>query len=295
MDIIQILARLGFTEYEAKAYVTLLQHEPLNGYELARESKLPRANVYSVLEKLENRGAVTRLETPTGTRYSPIPSKELTQQLGDQMQSYLLEAEGLLGSLQQPPKYDYIWNTHGYPALIEHAHFMIHKAQRSLLIALSSQESLVLKNSMESASTQGVEITTLCLQACQENCGRCRGHVFRYHIAPEESSRWLIVIVDGEELLAGEISAGAEAQSVRTRQRLLVDLTAGYIRRSITLAVLLDDLEGRPLDILTPQARSAMQAIDPAYAGGDWQEHFHHLFQGYLRQSGSSGRLPIET
>ena len=81
-DAISLLRQLGFGEYEAKAYAALLQRHPLNGYELARASGIPRANVYAVLERLEERGAVLRVETPEGTRYSPVPPDELTQGLG---------------------------------------------------------------------------------------------------------------------------------------------------------------------------------------------------------------------
>ena len=291
MDVIQILGQLGFTEYEAKAYIALLQHAPLNGYELARESKLPRANVYSVLEKLENRGVVIRMEAPTGTRYAAIPPQELLQHVSDQVQGYLADAESLLGSLHQPIAYDYIWNAHGYTALMEHARALIYGAQRSLLIALSPQESLALKEELENVAARGVEITTLCLEACQEECGRCKGHVFRYQLAPEENNRWFIVVMDGEELLAGEISAGEEAQSVRTRQRLLVDLTAGYIQRSIALAVLLDDLRSQPVDLLTPQARLALQAVDPTHTGGTWLEQLRWLIRKDPRSS-QNARLP---
>jgi len=55
-DITALLQQLGFSEYEARAYLALLQRNPLNGYELAKVSGLPRANVYAVLQKLEDRG-----------------------------------------------------------------------------------------------------------------------------------------------------------------------------------------------------------------------------------------------
>ena len=53
-DITALLQQLGFSEYEARAYLALLQRNPLNGYELAKVSGLPRANVYAVLQKLES-------------------------------------------------------------------------------------------------------------------------------------------------------------------------------------------------------------------------------------------------
>ena len=71
-DITALLQQLGFSEYEARAYLALLQRNPLNGYELAKVSGLPRANVYAVLQKLEERGAVVRLDMPSGARYAPV-------------------------------------------------------------------------------------------------------------------------------------------------------------------------------------------------------------------------------
>ena len=34
-DLTALLQRLGFSEYEARAYLALLQRNPLNGYELS--------------------------------------------------------------------------------------------------------------------------------------------------------------------------------------------------------------------------------------------------------------------
>lgn len=280
IDPIQALTRLGFTEYEARAYGALLQHNPLNGYELARESKLPRANVYSVLEKLENRGAIVRVESPSGTRYAPVPPDELVQRLRSQLQSTLLDAELSLGAINRSVAFEYIWNFRGYAGLLEHAQSLLDGAQAKLLIALSPQESLALQPNLEAAAARGVEITTLCLHACEEECGRCRGKIFRYRIAPEEKTRWFMVVSDGAELLSGEIGAGEDAHTVRTRQRLLVNLASGYIQRSIALAVLTNDLDGRPEGLLTPQARASLEAVDSAHAAGNWLEHLHGLLMG---------------
>src|SRR6266542_3193328 len=65
-DATALLQQLGFSEYEARAYLALLQRNPLNGYELAKVSGLPRANVYAVLQKLEDRGRSFASTHPTG-------------------------------------------------------------------------------------------------------------------------------------------------------------------------------------------------------------------------------------
>ena len=65
------MQRLGFTDYEAKAYLALSSAFPATAYEVAKLSGLPRANVYSVLRTLELKGAIQPVgETPR--RYAPV-------------------------------------------------------------------------------------------------------------------------------------------------------------------------------------------------------------------------------
>src|SRR5699024_5744155 len=78
---VQQLQALGFTEYEARAYVTLLTHGELSGYAWARESGIPRPNIYAVAEKLAERGAVQRGEGNTGKTWSPVPAEQLLKGL----------------------------------------------------------------------------------------------------------------------------------------------------------------------------------------------------------------------
>lgn len=49
---------LGLSSQEARVYVSLLQQPSATGYELARVSGLPRANVYQVLSGLLTKNAI---------------------------------------------------------------------------------------------------------------------------------------------------------------------------------------------------------------------------------------------
>lgn len=69
------LQRLGFTDYEAKAYLALASSYPATAYEVAKVSGLPRANVYSVLRTLEMKGAIQPVgETPR--RYALVEPED---------------------------------------------------------------------------------------------------------------------------------------------------------------------------------------------------------------------------
>jgi len=275
--IIKLLQEIGFSEYEARAYLTLLQRHPQNGYELAKNSGLPRANVYAVLQKLEERGAVVRLSTSSGVRYAPVPPHELTLRLGSRFQEALASAQASLETLASPIEHEYVWNARGYSVLLEEARALVEAAQTRLLVAIWPQEAMALAENLAHAETHGVEVTTLCMEACPQACDGCRGHLYRYRVAPEQQARWLVLVADGAEVLAGEMAAGEEALAVRTRQRLLVDLTAWYIRDSIALAVMMNDLGDRLESLLKPATRTVLASVGPGGQTGGWLEHMRQL------------------
>jgi hypothetical protein len=278
------LQALGFGQYEAQAYVALLARNPLSGYELAKVSGIPRANIYTVLQKLEERGAVLRLETEPGTRYAPVVPDELIHRLRNRLQSSLLSAQQSLCMLQTGAAQDHVWNTRGYSSLIEHARALIESTQEQLLVATTPDEAPFLKESLDQAQARGVAVTTLCMSGCAVECGSCRGQVFRYRVRPQQDERYLLVVPDEREVLAGQIGPGEEAQAVRTRQKLLVDLSVWHIRNSIALAALLLDLGDRLDGLLTVETRAILSSLGPGGIQGSWLDHFRLL----LRQGQSS-------
>jgi predicted transcriptional regulator len=267
-DVISSLAELGFSEYEARAYVALLRRHPINGYELAKASDLPRANIYGVLQKLEARGAVARIETPDGARYDPIPPQELLPRLAGRFQSTLDAADQLLKQVASPRELSQVWSLGGYQVMLEHARSLIADAQQQLLLAVWPDEAKGLEDDVAAAVERGVAVRTLCLAGCTEECGACRGHIHRYRMSPEPAARLLVVIPDDAEVLAGEIKPALEGESdeettraVRTRQGLLVDLTASYIRHSIALAAVLIDAGHGLGPLLSPETREILEMV----------------------------------
>ena len=276
-DASEQLQALGFGQYEAQAYVALLPRSPLSGYELAKVSGIPRANIYTVLQKLEERGAVLRVETEAGTRYAPVVPDELIHRLRSRLHSSLENAQQSLCTLQTETKHDHVWNTRGYRVLLEHARGLIESTQKQLLVAAEPEEAPALTESLDRAQARGVKVTTLCMSGCPVECGACRGQIYRYRIMPEQNTRYLLVVPDESEVLAGEIGPGEETQAVRTRQKLLVDLSIWHIRNSVVLAALLVDLGDRLDDLLAPETRSILSSLSPGNIEGSWLEHMRQL------------------
>lgn len=294
-ELLAKLTELGFGEYEARAYVALLRHNPINGYELARLSGIPRGNIYSVLSRLEEKGAVVRLDLAEGTRYGPVPATEVLAGLAARFEATLGEARRQLSQVAAPMESQPVWNAAGYDSLLDHARRLVDGARENLLVAVWPQESATLAAETQTATARGVEIKTLCLAACKEECGYCRGQVYRHDVLPGQNTRRLVIVPDGEEVLAGEIQAGTSGSPaenthlVRTRQPLLVDLAAGFVRNSIALVLVLKDLAPELRDHLSTETRKKLAMLGPTGEGSAWPAEIQRLLTSVSPGTGAAG------
>ncbi|HYW54448.1 MAG TPA: helix-turn-helix domain-containing protein [Dongiaceae bacterium] len=266
MEIVGALQRLGFAEYEARAYVALVRRSPLNGYELAKASGIPRANVYGVLERLAARRAVVRVDEPAGTRYAPVPPAELLQRLGAEFRQVTEETREALEALESAAEYAAIWNVRGHAALLDQARAALHGAQESLLLAVWPPEAAELEADVAAAAARAVRVTTLCMAACERECGSCTGDIYRYRASADSAARRLVIVPDGAEVVAGEIGPGGETHGVRTRQPLMVDMCTSAVRSSIALAAVVADLDTRLDTALAPETRALIASAGPLAA-----------------------------
>src|SRR5512143_1858096 len=80
---------VGFTEYEAKAYVALLRLGPATGYQVAKESGVPRSMIYESLNKLAARGAVLTQSVGKMVRYAPVPPEQLLSRMRRELEDHV--------------------------------------------------------------------------------------------------------------------------------------------------------------------------------------------------------------
>jgi HTH-type transcriptional regulator, sugar sensing transcriptional regulator len=268
MEVFDLLQRLGFTEYEARVYVTLLQQHPANGARIAKASGVPRPNVYNVLEKLEERGAALHVETAEGIEYLPVQPDELIDRLSSQFSGVAGSARKALGALSSAVDHDYVRNIRGERLLFQHASEMIDLASSELLVGVWLPEAQKLAAFTNQAVSRGVALTTLCWQACPQECGNCRGSIHRHHLSPGNGTRGMVLVRDASEMLVGSIS-GDEITGIRTKQHRLVEMTSWYIRHSIAVALLLTDFGSQLSEAVSPATRDGLQAVGP---GSGWLE-----------------------
>lgn len=261
MEIEQTLQALGFTEYEARAYLALIDGGELSGYELAKASGIPRANIYAVADKLLQRGAAQRLQDASGSRYAAVPPAQVLQGIEASQQQALTTARRTLAQRPRQRQPAAVFTLRG-SELLAKARQLIDASEKTVLIAIQPAEAVFLASALRAARERGVAITTLCLEACERECGGCQGEIHRHQLAPGGDVRWLVVVKDQGTALVGQLSA-AIVEGVVTDQRLVVRLAAAYIQQSLALAVLGSELAGRFEGLLSQETQQLLRQLYP--------------------------------
>ena len=108
------LQGLGFSDYEARAYMTLLERHPATAYEVSKLAGLPRANVYAVLQSLQHKHAVQPVsENPA--RYAPVEPEILFERIAESARERCTRIVGRLAAVRerQADSRQYVWSLAG--------------------------------------------------------------------------------------------------------------------------------------------------------------------------------------
>ncbi len=251
------LVKLGFSEYEAKAYVALLGKNPVSGYELAKQSGVPRSMIYEVASKLATRGAVLTLHSGNVTRYAPVPAVEFLDQVQQEHDRLVSDLKEKLTALAEAPvpDLDYVWNIEGIENVLARAVEMIEQAEEQIYLALLPVTFESLRPALEQAVARGVR-TVLYTTAKLDLPG---GEVAVAHVSEETLGRasglGIILVIDGTEVLIGERLSGSDARASWTGSSLLVFIAEHHLRTDLYLPEILSRLGDNALDIIKEEDR----------------------------------------
>ena len=138
VDISNDLRALGFTDYEAQAYLSLLQDSPATAYQVGKDSALPRPNVYAALENLTKKGAVQPV-TENPVRYVPIQPEVLFARMLQDVDSKCRRLASKLSRLQHRSGQEYVWSLHGAETIRAKIDNMIDTSQSHVWIKAHSR------------------------------------------------------------------------------------------------------------------------------------------------------------
>jgi len=140
-EVKQVLQELGLTEYETRAYLSLLERGAMAATQVSEYSNVPYSKIYETLNSLEKKGWVKSERGRPSQYYPKSPSEALTAaklRLEDTMkgweQAILNELQPLYDKREIKEKPD-IWILRGEFNILAKLQEMLDKAKNELMIA----------------------------------------------------------------------------------------------------------------------------------------------------------------
>jgi len=227
------MIELGFTKYEAKAYVSLLHSNPVTRYELSKNSSVPRSAIYDVIRRLESYGAVSATSTKP-EKYVPLPPEEFLKLLEHRYQQKLDDFRDSVCQVDTDVEVEQLWNITGYNNLISKARDMIQQAQFEIYLSVWRSEVLQLEGELWKAVERGVKVVLFSFTEIPQI-----GMVYSYELDENELEKvWdhkLILVRDREELLMGEANRQLQRKAAWTKNKAIISIAANHIVLDITL------------------------------------------------------------
>lgn len=241
-DLPQLLGRLGFSEYEAKAYLALLHKSPLSGYAIARVSGVPRSKIYEVLGSLVERGDVF-LSCGEPVLYAPKPTEELLESRRKAMEKQLADAEaGLRDFTAQSTPTDLLWDIRGRTEIIFRINEVISRARHQLLLQFFDDDVEEIRENLEKAAARGVQISAIVYGDLSLPYASIYPHdPGKDEILADYGSRWMIVSMDGREIVTGIISMGKDSRAAWSAHLGIVMPITEQIKHDLYIAVMLKE------------------------------------------------------
>lgn len=204
-DIVKQLQAVGFSGYEAKAYVALVSAgKPLNGYEVAKRAGVPRSTVYETLNKLVARSAAFEVQTEgQGVHYLPLQPATLFARVRDQTEAALESLQSLFEELAVDRSVHLTHTLHGREEILARCADAISSASREVLLLLSPEELADLRGVLGRAHRADVGVIMMYLGPPEDGVGRVFEHVL---YSPEElrellGCRLLVLVSDREHVV----------------------------------------------------------------------------------------------
>jgi HTH-type transcriptional regulator, sugar sensing transcriptional regulator len=246
---VQRLIDLGFSQYEAQAYVGLLGREPLTGYALSNLTGIPQPKVYETLRRLTAKGVVAAMDGEPA-RFVAVPADQLLADLADSFRDRLAGAQRELATATQAPGaggYRVLRSYPSWEAIEQRAVAVIGDSRRHVYVSVNCPHPAVIADAIGRADGRGVVCDVLHFgePIVTLRHGRTVGHdstrgvVYRRHQA-----RHVAVVADSADVLWAVAEDGVNWQSVTGRDQLLAALAKGYIRHDIYVQQIWNEFSG---------------------------------------------------
>lgn len=227
--LIEEMKQLGLNQYEAKAYLNLLEEWPINGYTLSKNSGVPRSRIYEVLSSLIKKQLAFEKKTEAGMIYYPLEPELLIKKLKKNYENIIEHVEKETTQLFVKSKEQYESKViSGRRNIFDFIDLLIEKAQKRIDISIWQEEYSDLEKSFEAAIERGVKIKGIYF-GYNNKFEDVLTHRRLETYLKEKDERYIILIIDQREAITGIISREENSQVTWTNDYGAIDIMEDYI------------------------------------------------------------------
>lgn len=156
-EIVEKLKEIGLNEYQSKVYIALLKKFPATGYEISKLANIPQSRAYDTLKTLET----LHIAIPSNTKpvtYTPIKPRELTKRYKRKIDSTINFLEKKLPDIKEDNYTEPVLSVSGRTKIVDKITEIIKNAQKTIFIALFSQDYKYLETHLLDAYNRGLDV-----------------------------------------------------------------------------------------------------------------------------------------
>ncbi len=226
---------LGFSEYECKAYLKLLEAFPLNGYALSKASGIPRSRIYEVLNNLIDKQMVFEQADEKNRAYYPVEPKIFIEKLKAHYEKLFEDLSQYAGALYQEPKQDdKLVVISGRENIISFLKLLIQGAQKRVAVSIWEEEIQDLTVELDAALERGVMLRGIYFGKKNAYASLTPHRRIDRYMA-EKKERYLSIIIDHTHVISGIMSRGANAKVTWTRDEGFIEVSEDYIAHDLVV------------------------------------------------------------
>lgn len=242
-SVVEELQRLGISGYEAKAYVALVAASvPLNGYEVAKRSGVPRSTVYETLGKLVGREAAYEVRAgDASVGYIALPPAALLDRMRREFERSVDHLSEALPELAAPPEVRLVHNLTDRSSLLGRAEDVIAAARGELFVSGWPEDIGRVKPMVRKAADQGVDVQVVVFGEDDDPVGSTTTHRWSSPEVVLENigCRLLVVSADREQAVIGGF-VDDDGWGVYTDDPAVVLVAVEYVRHDIAMHLIAD-------------------------------------------------------
>lgn len=235
---------LGFSEYESKAYLKLLEEFPLNGYALSKNSGIPRSRIYEVLKNLIDKQLVLEQEEEKNKLYYPVEPDIVIKKLKDRYDDVFTNISKFANDIFEKKKQDdRLVVIKGRQNIVEFLKVLIKGAEKRIAISIWEEEIVDLTDELEKALNRGVILRGIYFGKNNPFETLISHRRIKRYMA-EKKERYISIIIDSAHTISGIMSRNNESKVTWTQDEGFIEISEDYIAHDLLVNLYSASLNG---------------------------------------------------